>query len=93
MKRSDHRYPCPCCGYKTFDVEPLGTYVICKVCFWEDDPLALDDPDFVGGANRVSLRQAQKNFLAFGACEIKMVKNVRQPRQDEMRDHDWEPLK
>lgn len=85
-------YPCPCCGYKTFDVPANGSYDICPVCFWEDDPVQLKNPDYVGGANHISLRQAQKNFLEFGACEKNMKSHVRAPREDEARDEDWTPL-
>ena len=62
-------YSCPCCGYKTLVEEPPGTYDICKICLWEDDPVQFDDPDYVGGANSVSLRQAQRNFLEFGVSK------------------------
>ena len=89
---SNSKFPCPCCGYKTFDELPNGTYNICQVCFWEDDLVQLDNPDYSGGANKVSLRQAQKNFIEFGACEIEMIKHVRQPNPDEMRDDNWAPL-
>lgn len=86
------KYACPCCGYKTFDSKPDGTYDICPVCFWEDDPVQLDDPDYEGGANPMSLRQAQHNFLEFGACDRDMLQNVRQHAKDEQRDENWQPL-
>ncbi len=86
------KFACPCCGYKTFTEEAHGTYDICEVCYWEDDPNQFADPDDEDGANRVSLRQAQKNFAEFGACEKEMVANVRKPHADEMRDKDWKPL-
>lgn len=60
---SINRYACPCCGYKTLTQKPSGTYEICDVCFWEDDGVQFDDPDYEGGANQESLRTAQKNFL------------------------------
>lgn len=88
-----HKSPCPCCGYKTFAHEPDGLYDICSVCFWEDDPTQLADPDYEGGANRVSLRQAQKNFQKFGACKEDMVINVQPPSNDEARDENWKWLK
>lgn len=84
-------FACPCCGYKTLKEQP-GLYEICQVCFWEDEPIQLDDPNYEGGANRVSLRQGQNNFIKFGACEKKMIKNVRQPTKEEQRDEDWKPL-
>jgi hypothetical protein len=85
-------FACPCCGYKTFDHEPNGSYDICSVCFWEDDPIQLEDPDYEGGANPMSLRQAQQNFLEFGACDREMLRNVRPPAKDEERDENWRPL-
>ena len=49
--------PCPCCGAHTLD--ELGTYEICAVCNWEDDPIQSTDPDYAGGANKESLKAAQ----------------------------------
>lgn len=71
------KYACPCCGNKTLDEQPPGSYKICPVCFWEDDPLQFKDPDYEGGANGVSLRQAQKNFLEFGVCARDQKGNAR----------------
>lgn len=87
-----HNFACPCCGYKTFREKPNGTYDICEVCYWEDDPIQLNDPNYEGGANRVSLKQGQKNFIEFGACEREMIKNVRQSTIFEQRDENWKPL-
>ena len=65
---------CPCCDY--FSLEQRGQYDICKVCFWEDDGLDLDQLDQISGPNHMSLREARKNFATFGACDQKMLKNV-----------------
>ncbi|WMT43561.1 CPCC family cysteine-rich protein [Paenibacillus sp. D2_2] len=78
------RFACPCCGYKTLDEEPPGTYEICKICFWEDDGVEFDDPDYAGGANEVSLRQGQSNFLKFGACEERCIQFVRKPNKNDI---------
>lgn len=83
---------CPCCGFKTFDEPPRGSYDICSVCFWEDDSIQLQDPDYVGGANGVSLKQGQKNFLKFGVCKKEMIKNVKRQTKDEQRDENWKLL-
>jgi hypothetical protein len=88
----DEKFACPCCGYMTFNYKPDGSYDICGVCFWEDDPIQLQDPDYEAGANSVSLRQAQRNFLEFGACDREMLHNVRPPAKDEARDKNWKPL-
>lgn len=44
-------YTCPCCGYLTLDEKPPGTYDICSICFWEDDDVQYNDPNYEGGAN------------------------------------------
>ena len=86
------RFACPCCGYKTLDEKPPGTDNICEVCFWEDDGVQFDDPDYTGGANLVSLRQAQKNFMEFGATDQLVLDFVRMPTKKEKRDENWKPL-
>jgi hypothetical protein len=83
------KYYCPCCGYDTLKEEPPGTYDICPICFWEDDPIQFNDPDYEGGANQVSLRQAQINFEQFGACEEDMIKNVFKPDKSYKRNPSW----
>ncbi|QQP14929.1 hypothetical protein FJQ98_10875 [Lysinibacillus agricola] len=61
---------------------------MCKICFWEDDRIQFSDPDYRGGANEVSLKQAQQ-FLSFGACEKEYVKFVRQPNKEDIKDVNW----
>jgi hypothetical protein len=78
------KFKCPCCGYYTFENKPDSSYDICKVCFWEDDPIQLEDPAYEGGANKVSLSQARENFKEFGACEHEMIQYVRKPYPDEL---------
>ena len=75
---------CPCCNFDTFKSEERLSYVICPICFWEDDPIAFEDPKFEGGANGVSLIQARRNFKEFGACEKDMIKNTRKPSQSDV---------
>jgi hypothetical protein len=81
-----HLEPCPCCGYRV----GLTTYDICPVCFWEHDPVQFDDPDYPSGANRISLREAQRNFVEFGACERLLIGHVDRKRYT--RDPNWQPL-
>ncbi len=85
---SKQKYTCPCCGYKTIDREDTF-YDLCPVCFWETDPIQFADPNYGGGANRVSLIQAQQNFIAFKACEKSSVSQVRSPLIDEIKDENW----
>ena len=63
------RYPCPCCSKESLEEPPPGTYLICSVCAWEDDPVQFDDPSYAGGANRVSLERARENFQRFGVSD------------------------
>jgi hypothetical protein len=48
----------------TLPEPPPGTYEICGVCGWEDDPVQFDDPDYAGGANGASLREWRARFDA-----------------------------
>ncbi|MEK6260181.1 MAG: CPCC family cysteine-rich protein [Planctomycetota bacterium] len=77
---------CPCCGCRTLDER--GGFDICKVCFWEDDGQDDFEADVVrGGPNgSLSLSEARANYLRVGACEERMVVNVRPPRPEELPD-------
>ncbi|MFC9970513.1 CPCC family cysteine-rich protein [Spirillospora sp. NPDC127200] len=85
------KYPCVCCGHLTMDGAP-GSYEICPVCFWEDDAMQLRWPDWEVGANRISLVEAQQNFMTFGACEERTAKHVRLAGDDEPLDRSWRPI-
>jgi hypothetical protein len=84
-------YPCPVCGYLVFD-QPPGSFDICPICFWEDDIVQLGFPLLAGGANRVSLYQAQQNFVRVAACEARLKQHVRQVIHSDERDPDWRPF-
>jgi hypothetical protein len=60
-----------------------GTYEICPVCFWEDDASQNEDPDYPGGANRPSLREARDKFAKFGAIEERFTEDLLSPRPNE----------
>jgi rubredoxin len=81
------RYKCSCCGYYTLPEESAGNYNICPVCNWEDDYVQLHNPDFEGGANRVSLNQAKANFELFGATETRFIDEVRKPLPEELPEN------
>jgi hypothetical protein len=79
--REAPRSRCPCCGYKTLlNATSSDT---CNVCRWEDDFVQLHNPEYDGGANKVSLRQARENFAAFGAKDQKSLARVRDPKPGE----------
>ena len=81
--RDDEAYACPCCGCLTLGER--GGYEICPVCFWEDDGQDDHNADLVlGGPNgSLSLTQARRNFQDFGACDLRYLKNVREPLPEE----------
>jgi len=84
------KYTCPCCGYKT--LEKPDCFDICPICFWEDDNIQRENPDYEGGANTISLRQAQKNYQEFGAMERRFLTYVRRPSGEDEKDSEWRPL-
>jgi len=61
------------------------------VCFWEDDPEQAERPWGTGGANGISLVQAQQAYLRHGATDADAVSKVRPPKTDEARDQAWQP--
>jgi len=86
-------YPCPCCGYYSLTAEPPGSYLICPICCWEDDgDIRRLFGDRISQSNRVCLRQAQRNFLEFGACEPEWLNWVRSHTVEDFRDPNWQPL-
>jgi Cysteine-rich CPCC len=74
---------CACCGHLTLQLDP-GDYEICPICFWEDDPVQLNDPDFKPGANKVSLNEARENYRRLGVSEARFRGDVRPARPDEI---------
>jgi hypothetical protein len=81
-------YTCPCCGYRVFEQAP-GSYDICHVCFWEDDPAQLLDPWYAGGANAPSLAEAQVNNQRIGACNPRCIELVDGAQLGDKRDSEW----
>jgi hypothetical protein len=77
------RFACPCC--RNLTLSERGGWDICPVCFWEDD--GQDDHDAAvvrGGPNgALSLEEARRNYLAFGACDERSKVHVRPPLPDE----------
>ena len=76
---------CPCCGYLTLE-EAKGDFDICPVCFWEDDPVQNENPDFGGGANHVSLNEAKRNYINIGASDERFIEYVREPYVEECNE-------
>jgi hypothetical protein len=77
-------HPCPACGFEVFD-DPPGSYDICPVCDWEDDPVQLRFPVLRGGANKESLFERQRRILQRLPPEIVIHEGYH-------RCADWRPL-
>lgn len=58
---------CPCCH--KYEFSEFGSYEICPICNWEDDPVQEEEPDYSGGANIMSLNEARRAY-----AEGKIVK-------------------
>lgn len=84
------KYTCPCCGYKT--LAELDNYDLCPICYWEDDSTQYENPDLEGGPNAPSLRQAQLNFILYGASDHECLGQVNPPSPWTVRDSTWLPL-
>lgn len=68
-RRIFHKRMCPVCSKYRFD--EVGKYEICPLCGWEDDPVSRKDPDFIGGANKMSLKEARRIYNEKAQEEIK----------------------
>jgi hypothetical protein len=73
------REQCPCCDY--ISLPERNNYLICPICFWEDDGQDIDQIDDESGPNHITLRQGRLNFKEFGACVRDMIKNVLNPQE------------
>lgn len=87
--RALSRRPCPCCGHRT-PFQPR-TYELCPVCWWEDDPDQADHPWSRGGANGISLVEAQRAYQAVGAVAPELVSKVRPASAGEEPEPGWRP--
>ncbi len=86
---ANREYTCAVCGYKTIE---HSTGSICEICFWEADDREHWEPVWqytVCGPNRVSLYQAQANFVEFGASEERCMEWVRLPLDVDIKDPEW----
>ena len=84
------REQCPCCDYAS--LPERGNYLICPVCFWEDDGQDVDALDLESGPNHgISLREGRKNFKEFGACERGMLEHV--VSMEERKQYEFKPRK
>jgi nitrogen fixation-related uncharacterized protein len=67
----------------TLTEAPAGTFAICPVCWWEDDSTQFDDPDYRGGADGPSLRQARETYRHIGVVKKRLLEHARAPLPEE----------
>lgn len=80
------RHQCPCCDY--ISLPERGNYLICRICFWEDDGQDIDQLDEPSGPNHgITLREGRANFAEFGACERDMLRHVIAPEYRAEYEH------
>jgi hypothetical protein len=77
-------FPCVCCGFWTLTGPVSGSYEVCPVCFWEDDPEQSADPFYKRGANGISLVNARDSYVEVGACDLRLLGRVRSPKLNEI---------
>ena len=82
-------FTCLCCGFRPLEEQPPGTFDICAVCGWEDDDVQARDPNFEGGANQSSLREAQGLWLKSVNAGASSVDKFWKAYQ---KDSTWKPL-
>ena len=73
---------CPCCGFRTIGDDAYGSYDICPVCGWKDDPVQRANPCSRGGANKESLHE----------CQMAVASWTKERMAAFERDSDWRPL-
>jgi len=89
---SGARFYCPCCGLRTLTEAPPGTFAICAVCWWEDDSVQFHDPGYEGGANGLSLREYQRQFLEGNLEFPDAGRSVGEVEIEVERDPEWKPF-
>ena len=88
LKAANFKRPCPCCGYLVY-WGAAGGHESCPICAWNDDFVQLRFPRDDGGDNVVSLIQAQRNFVLYGAKDRDSISFARKPMSGEKKDPDW----
>ncbi len=54
------KHNCPVCG--KYEFESRNCMDICESCDWCDDAIQEDNPDYKGGANKMSLNEAREAY-------------------------------
>ncbi len=77
------KYLCPVCFCRTLNGR--GDLDVCPVCYWEDD--GEYDESVVNDWNSgLTIVQARRNYVKYGAYDKQYVKKVRKPLRTEVTD-------
>lgn len=81
---------CPGCGFRCYNPDYVaGTFGICEICNWEDDPSQSADPFFEGGANQENLYSHQRIVVSLlKAAQLEYATSL----AGLSRDTDWYSL-
>lgn len=66
------QFRCPCCQNILFIIMDDESK-ICPICGWQYEKQQLEDPDYKGGANALSLNEARKKYQKskkFGVVDL-----------------------
>lgn len=77
---------CPCCGYYG---GITGEYDICRFCGWEHCNFQLRYPDDDTSANKITIVQAQINFLRTGNSHVPRREGCDIITADDRRSPAW----
>lgn len=56
----EEKHKCPVCG--EYEFEGYDCMDICNFCDWCDDAFQENNPDYKGGANKMSLNEAKEAY-------------------------------
>lgn len=71
-------YKCKCCGSYTLPAPSDSAIAfICPVCYWENDVFLRSENVPSDENHGMTLIEAQKNYLEYGACREKYIKSTR----------------
>lgn len=59
----ENKIECKCCHNLTIDEDEL--FDICDVCGWQRDAVQEENPDYKGGANKMSLNEARQAYQEY----------------------------
>ena len=69
----ENLFACPCCQYQT--LKERGRYIICPVCFWEDD--GNNDLTRYSSPNRMTLAEGRAKYIKYGVVTESALAHIK----------------